>query len=439
MSLETLRHLFDSASVTRGSFLKFVGALALSPLIGKGFHCASPDQQPRRRGSAQAIAKLKAKQEQAYIALGRQLELGTDPLEVFRRYTTGKIPRTKLTTREFEQQLGVKLDSAQLSGLDSTINQYLKSYYDVELPTPYEDPNFYPTLLSLADRIEVAAKELDQGLGRPILVGTLPRGDVDARSVLLSTDEDPVIVVNFGLFQLAYHVSILAATTLPRGAITGEIPWFAVDLALPRFLDANPGIIRHFSETLYGYIVRGDPRWVPRLRLDDPVNRASAIEVLQRIELFCIAHEYGHILKGHVAEQREINARGAKDPDWDRGTEHNADAYGLILSTSCLGNITHAFFGASYFLACHDVLQRGIAVLRTGSADKSHTDAGHPSPTERRDFLVGVARQLLSDSNMKAKIDSVTHIPDLIGILWKRTEPIWIEMHRKGIRPAPIW
>jgi hypothetical protein len=117
-----------------------------------------------------------------------------------------------------------------------------------------------------------------------------------------------------------------------------------------------------------------------------PVYAAYRLQLLHAMELFAVAHEYGHF----VAEERISSFRGQLVTETQLSLEHFCDDVGLTLSRDCCGDNYLAFcgVGAIVFLRSAEVSEEVRAMLAESSQPSTGIPRGdgtraHPPAAER--------------------------------------------------------
>jgi len=171
-----------------------------------------------RRWSQQARKRLTDMQEEAYARLGEREGLGADPRKAYLRFGAGRIPAERLSAQKFEETFASTWGKAEGWGVHrERIDHYLQTYHQVPVPTPYEDPNWYPTLLEMADAIEQATTSTSRPIQVRPLFGSLPFGDINARVFFLGSTQEYIVL--FEHLPLHFHLRDVEADGEARAAL----------------------------------------------------------------------------------------------------------------------------------------------------------------------------------------------------------------------------
>jgi hypothetical protein len=215
----------------------------------------------------------------------------------------------------------------------------LVSVLNRTVPTRYEDPNSLAILQYSMVSVETAAGIAVGPSSRPRF-GTLPAGTLNARTIAVPDSSSRLTVVNSALFSFCYEYLKLGLRTIVF-RVTGN----AIEMSYgDKVFDGGP---------------RHDPELIIRLSklLEDTVNHRQInsqavpadyedpllIRMIDAIEFFLVAHEYGHIVLGHLSAQtHSVHTYGVSQPlnvlrrTW--GQEAAADAYAFALLNKYLSS-----------------------------------------------------------------------------------------------------
>ncbi|MHB1414106.1 MAG: M48 family metalloprotease [Chloroflexota bacterium] len=271
-------------------------------------------------------------------------------------------------------------------------------------PTIYENPLEYGLLVNFAREIETAISETGPSLMQPPLLATLPLGRTNAMVMPFLSGEYGVLFET-ELFAFVNLVSKAVALCLPATRQDGFSVFDYTANGIRRALAGETGeqAMRRFGELLVAYIYAGRPTAAPPYVID--ADRLKLAAVLRAsAELFCVGHEYAHINNGHVAAAtRVLSLLGHEEVEelqFAHEQEFEADDQAMTLMLAAMEKRgihgTLAYAGADLFFTCTDVLDRALAVARTGQEAPS-VAASHPASKDRRERLRTVLRTSLPE------------------------------------------
>lgn len=324
-----------------------------------------------------------------------------------------------------------------------------------------ENPGLSGLLARL--RVDVEAELSSSGgsgrteglLGR-IAVGLLPTGSVNAVTRPAPRAESSfVVLLDDGVFVLQNLGAKALARCFPLGTEPAGPRWLFDEADVMAELNRSPKeTIGRFSEAILALAATGeasaaeqylpDPGWVD---LSHVLTRGG--------ELFVLAHEYGHVQRGHLAEQRAARAEEPGEAPviaraWER--EHEADVTGLEVAVAVLGEEGIppglAVAAAGLALELQHAFELVLWTLKDGdlaSAQKSlaswysRPGATHPPPPSRRDRLRQVVERDWGDEAELA-LTLWDTCSATTGLLATRSLQLAELMHhRHGTRPSERW
>ncbi len=230
--------------------------------------------------------------------------------------------------------------------------------------------------------------------------------------------------------------------TIP--AVTGQIK-------------SDPDIAQHFENTVLYYAVTGrlDRALGPVSFLDLPTPTHSRLSLIMQMAMwyFVLGHEYAHVLLGHLhttGTRKGILAfvdAEALDYSWQQ--EHDADACGLVLAEAASAKrqgdpVLFAHLGICLFFDALDVMDRAIAVLQTGNENALQLGS-HPPPRLRKQHLheLVLPRMRMDQSDGEYVREGMREMAsaseEVIRLLWERTRPRLLDLHRQGVSASPTW
>lgn len=161
--------------------------------------------------------------------------------------------------------------------------------------TRYEIPGIFSIIYPYYQEVVASAKELGYVTKSSIKLGTLPIGEVNASTPVGDSSKHlSAIFINTRFFSFAEEITKQTAKTLAvsnRGVIDTRTSAFT------NYITKNPESISNFLATMRAFNANGDlskSYTKPDLRTSDIINAFT-----RGMELFAIAHEYGHIYLGH--------------------------------------------------------------------------------------------------------------------------------------------
>lgn len=314
-------------------------------------------------------------------------------------------------------------------------------FYEIELPTRFENPSSYRIILDLRKEIEEASKDLSISIPIELVVGTLPTGQVNARVIKIPSNGDFVVVFESGFFTFANLLAKATIKAMPFIGTENDKLSFSTDWDG----SVNSDALRRFQEVIIAYLLHGQPNAAPPYLIDYPHQRLTNI-LRNSMELFVIGHEYGHVIGGHFSTGQKTSAfligNEVNEIIYSWQQEFEADAWGLQLMLHAMMKKGHdlslSFWGADFFFSCIDVVERSTSIIRTGEL-KNQPLGSHPPAKARREALRKVLKRSLSEDQTKGPIDLGMKLERIMEELFNRTRPILRRCYDNKQKLSPIW
>ncbi|GAA3547922.1 hypothetical protein GCM10022222_34400 [Amycolatopsis ultiminotia] len=311
-------------------------------------------------------------------------------------------------------------------------------------------------------QVQVYAAQLDEAVARhgrwpaadnPPLFATTESGHGTAAAIRVPHTGDHLVLVDSELLQFLFLFSKAVALAVPAGTPTPDgILRFATE---PEEIRANlrrdPQILFRFHDVVLSYAMTGSASRAEAYRVPPATERLYGI-VMQSAQTFVLAHEYAHVLEGHL-DDGDPGGEHLAPPQWPLPLEGVADRFGFELTLEVMKkagyDLYFTYWGIELFLSANEILLKAISLLRTGDEhglrhDERHRQAGFDA---RRRSLETMLRTDLERASGKAtveaewdRIGSGLHVVrDIVHILWGETEPLLRKAHADGSRPAVWW
>lgn len=318
------------------------------------------------------------------------------------------------------------------------------------VPTRYEEPSLYAMISDFGKDIEKALIARGRSLPVQPLFGTVPTGRVNGFAMAIPNSNYRAILLEDGLFGFANLMCKAVAMVFPgretegRDGISFSTDWDDVS----ETLNTNPEIGARFFDALAAYLVAGHPHAAKPYLASRSVTFLSSV-LRDSMETFVVAHEFGHVVAGHLgpAVSRKMMIADVDvdtiSTDWIQ--EFEADAIGLEAMLAV--RIQHgydlslSFWGADAFFGCIDVVEKALSILLFGEEKPWQADT-HPPTTMRRDMMRLILSRSLEGKNEEAAEAAIALagiVEKVIDHLWGLSRPAFLRMHHAGIRPTAGW
>jgi hypothetical protein len=394
--------------------------------------------------SSRAIRIIGGWQERAYGQIGEQMGIGFRPAEVYRMLVPPPPPQG-WTEAELDRSMPAEfLTHVERSTFSEVLGNYMDKYV-AEPSTPYESPTFQAILRPDQELLLSTLEEIGLPLPRPVVLATLPTGQVNARSRRIRGSDEIAILFEHGLMHYLYLFSFVVGFAVPANwwaPLVSEGPNAQISSLVARLgqeeTKADPrAAATHLGRLVQAYVIDGNPRAAARPRVRGAMLVASS--VLRQIRLFIVAHELMHVALGHLEISGDSISRADR---WER--EFDADINGASLAASCFGGppTVLGLWSCHLALIALDFVERAVTYLDSGSIDCPGTDT-HPPSHERASALIRYQVNALSENGRSLDALHFAELVDRSGALmeqaWSATKPAWDDLRSRGTRPSPLW
>jgi len=212
----------------------------------------------------------------------------------------------KQILRETDSSINDRPNSIGFEGkvINDETNRHLNSGLNEKLPTCFENPLVYIMIKNYVSKVEKARKQLKLPLKQLPKYGSLPTASVNAYSYPAEfkpgdlSARGSIIGFNTMLFMFAYQMTkvTLPTVTVSQNGHGNKILIDPSREAAIGNIDDNPDIRINFIMAILEFLRLTNPETQPLDRKYD----ADLLRFTTAIELFAVAHEYGHLIKGHI-------------------------------------------------------------------------------------------------------------------------------------------
>lgn len=208
--------------------------------------------------------------------------------------------------RETDSSINDRPNNIGLTGkvIDDDTNKYLNAAIREKLPTCFENPMVYVMIKHYVSQVEKARKQLGLPLKQLPKYGSLPTASINAYSYPAEfkpgdfSARGSIIGFNTMLFMFAYQMTkvTLPTVTVSQSGQGNKIIIDPSKEAAIANIDNNPDVRTNFIMAILEFLRLTDHETQPLDRKYD----ADLMRFTTSIELFAVAHEYGHLVKGHI-------------------------------------------------------------------------------------------------------------------------------------------
>jgi tetratricopeptide (TPR) repeat protein len=398
----------------------------------------------------------------AIYAQQKQLQkCATDPTYKFFEEEQKKAYDANPVAKEIWQKTGAIRDAMQ--GIDKLILERPNSLnfdpwldekesqridqavFNLKLPTCYENPLIYFMINHYVKEVERARRQLRLPLKTPPRYGSLPIPEINAYTYPALTDRDvinkrgSVIGFNTQLFMFAYQMTKVTLPTIDvrHDPSSQKVQIDYSSATALRAIESNPDLKINFAMALLEFLQLVTPSTEPLDRKFD----ADLMSFTTAMEVFAVAHEYGHLIKGHTL----VGTRSLQlNPDqgtsvkpvnlvigvrsWQQELEADKVGVQLLIQilrnrvTDSRGNLQrraaelrqiYALYAALFFFKCSEIIDKARYINEHGTP--------RPAPTIGETHYVRALAEGRATAEQKAKYPNVS----LVG-----HPPAWLRFEK---------
>jgi len=323
-------------------------------------------------------------------------------------------------------------DPVQPRSLGSTgsTENLKKLFTNMHIPK-YQEPFSYFIMRTLCDEIETLLINNNLKRDHFPIIGTIPIGTLNARTIKIPTQRKHLLLFDSGVFSFIFRISgiISELVVTDSNSNTNFFADFHREHILKQ-LREKPIILKNLKELFVRYLTDDTitPEYAPQFKTIS-LNKSFQHILTQSTELFLLTHEYSHILLNHFENGENSSESSVREINYSWTQEYQADERGLSLILAMLKEkqipVTTGYAGAELLLGFSEMLEKARNIISTGrktqpiDLNESNT---HPPIFLRR-------RKLMQETNKRSgkkdTVDITKSIMDTSDILWKQLEPFF--------------
>lgn len=344
---------------------------------------------------------------------------------------------------EFGRTLGLPPDE-----LEHAVNRIRRKVI-AEVPSAFEDPMTYAAISLVVADVEQVLREIGAAMpARPVLIGTVPTGRVNAVTLVPPGHEEHVVLFDSGLFAFTGLLGKALSQCLPIVGDDGDNVSLSADLDTVRehVRSSREGIAR-LGELIFAYVLAGSPHAAPRYPWSGKTDLIGNY-LIATMERFLVAHEYGHVVQDDHAQ--ELRRRFLNDTDevtYSWGQEAAADIFGARVAVQAAldsgSDLSVAYTGVEITFGALELVERAVSVVKHGRVVID--DAGsatHPPLRERRQMLRDFFPSMVTKAQADMAADAMTaaqDFADVLDLLWSEMEPAFVSLFDRKFTAHPMW
>jgi hypothetical protein len=254
------------------------------------------------------------------------------------------------------------------------------------------------------------------------------------------------------LFALHFSNALVWAFPTGPGDTEDKFQFEISKRSISDRIESVPEIAGRFVDIVVAYAVTGRLGHDHLFHLLPPGYNNFATQLCNALEDFVLAHEYGHILDGHLdttpGRKGVLPVPEAEVLAYSWIQEYVADLRGMAWSINT--GVEHynaevfvTFMAISLFFDASDVMDRAVALLQTGDENACQLGSHPPSRLRKENLRTYLPKMAAGNAKLAEKLRTALQLAEIqeevIRLLWERTRPILLDLHQRGVPAAPTW
>jgi hypothetical protein len=311
-------------------------------------------------------------------------------------------------------------------GIES--DTYLQNFDSgIILPTRFDSPFQYELVNSIIEEVKLACISVGVDTASFPLYATIPTGVVNAAAVQLPCSSKSFLVFDSQIFTYCNMFSKAFAQCLPINISESDVLTFETNFEKSiSHIKSGTTIIEKFIDLLEALSKSGRASNANPY-LPEPEYSSLSAKIRRGMEIFIVAHEFGHVYSGHVSQimPRFFVVDNTLSTSPNHLQEFEADSIGLQLSLltqkSSDTSIQIIFISVYLFFFSLDLLDRWNYLISNGS-DNGYlqTDSEtHPRHSARQQNLISTFTEIVQSKQAQKEIKVLTfNLSAIIEALW---------------------
>ena len=334
-----------------------------------------------------------------------------------------------------EELLAIALQSGFKAEEASAARQRLREML-VRLPekSKFDDLGVVMIMTRIVDDIELACRDLDITIPGGVVFGTSRLVGLVASQLRVMSTDVSIIEITIPFIIFCNLISKVLAHTLPHELSGNSVSISFDEAKVFSRLQSNRWIIEEWQRVLLPYAKEGKPPPGSGLA-PEGATISTQFLILEAMEVFSIAHEFGHHVLKHGMTASSVEQPSSFDE------EHEADLFARIASIGVArvhqekpGHFLFSGAGGAIILGALELVARARAVLETGQ-DTLPSRKHHPPVSERIEAFDKLDKDYLG-ARAQEFVVFRSSLLSVLDLVWEAVKPMFERQHREGVRPV---
>ena len=313
-----------------------------------------------------------------------------------------------------------KYDNVEFYEKDKNLFKKLKEIaINLNTPISEQDSAGYFILNRHSENIIKVANENNIFIPNGIILGTLPLNYLDAFTCVFPQDQR-LIVLSEGLFLFLYSMGRVVSSFFSKINEDENKSYVTFDFnkdSINENLKTNKKGHNLFLEILILYFLYDDLSF-SKIYYEEDVNINLSSVLWDTAELFIVAHEYSHIILGHLSAEKNFSKRFLDDNsmlyqvvrNWIEEFSADTLAFQLTMAKNQKSGygLFSCYLGIEFLFACLDIIEKIY---------KDEFSETHPSAQMRIENLRQYFKSALPNKSQTI-IDGTGVVREIMTTLW---------------------
>lgn len=349
----------------------------------------------------------------------------------------GLAPKTlqeQLQWMEDNKDLVLSVARGGFGDAEAIVEEYKQALLNTSPGSALDDTSARQILERVLKEIEDACRQNQIPVRSGVVFGVTPGFGLHISQFSVLGTQASIIEVTIPFLVFCNLITKALALTLPQSPAGSSSVSVSNDPALViTRLQQSPHIVTEWTRILGAYAELGWPPLGIHL-VADAATQAVRVMLIRAVEIFVLAHEYGHHVMRHGVT--DSSAQVANSFVEERQADIFARSACLAIGSRDAPPNFYAMTGTGgvIILGALDLVRRTKAVLKTG---QDHVDRSASQPPLRdRIATIALLDQQLPLQQRRAAAEMRGCFIEIMEVIWAAVRWNIVKLHEEGVRPV---